>query len=202
MTTSMDSRAWDERYTGSALLWGAGPNQFLEAEVVDLSPGSALDVACGEGRNAVWLAERGWSVVGVDFSPVALGKAAGLAEARGVTVDWVKADLGTWEPPASYDLVAVLYLHLPAWLRSPLFRRLAGAVSPGGTMLVVGQDLSNLSGGWGGPQDPALLYELDEVAGELAEVLRIERAERAHRPVVTPEGEATAIDTLVRAVRL
>ena len=92
---------------------GAGPNRFLVDEVTDLRPGTALDVACGEGRNAVWLTGVGWRVVGVDFSPVGLEKSRQLATQRGVTVDWVQADLTTWEPPSTYDLVAVMYLHLP-----------------------------------------------------------------------------------------
>jgi len=110
----MDRQAWDQRYSGEDLLWRADPNRFLVAQVRDLAPGRALDVACGEGRNAVWLAEQGWTVTGVDFSQVALDKARRLADQRGVMVEWVNADVVDWEPPrAGYDLVALLYLHLP-----------------------------------------------------------------------------------------
>jgi 2-polyprenyl-3-methyl-5-hydroxy-6-metoxy-1,4-benzoquinol methylase len=106
---------WNARYAQKELLWTAEPNRLLAAEVASLEPGRALDVACGEGRNAVWLAERGWRVTGVDFADVALTKAAELAAARGVEVEWVPADVLEYEPPArSFDLVVVLYLQLPA----------------------------------------------------------------------------------------
>jgi SAM-dependent methyltransferase len=87
----MDSIEWDRRYGGRELLWTGEPNRFLVAETAALRPGSALDLACGEGRNAVWLAEQGWRVTGVDFSEVALEKARGLADARGVDAGWVAA---------------------------------------------------------------------------------------------------------------
>ncbi len=96
----MDRNDWDDRYRGETLVWKADPNQFLVGEVADLSPGRALDVACGEGRNAVWLATQGWDATGVDFSAVALAKGARLASDRGVEVNWVEADLQDWSPPA------------------------------------------------------------------------------------------------------
>ena len=197
----MDREGWNSRYAGKELLWTAEPNRFLAAEVSELPAGRALDLACGEGRNAVWLAERGWDVTGVDFSEVALAKAAKLAEGRGVSVDWVLADLREYVPPVrAFELVAVLYLHLPPAQRRPVLDRAAAAVAAGGVMLVVGHDSTNIAAGYGGPQDPAILFTPDEVAAELPE-LRIERAERVRRPVSTPAGEVEAIDALVRAVR-
>jgi SAM-dependent methyltransferase len=197
----MDRHAWDERYGGDGLLWRADPNRFLVAEVAELPPGRALDVACGEGRNAVWLAGQGWTVTGVDFSRVALDKARRLADSHGVTVEWVNADVGDWEPPAGrYDLVVVFYLHLPAERRRAVHARAASALAPGGTMLVVGHDLANLDGGHGGPQDPAVLFTHEDVASDLAG-LDIVRAERVRRAVTTDGGEVEAIDALVRAVR-
>jgi len=197
----MDNESWDSRYRGSELVWGASPNRFLVAQVRDLKPGTALDVACGEGRNAIWLAEQGWQVVGVDFSSVGLDKARRVAAARGVTVKWVEDDLSTWEPPDSYDLVTVMYLHLPSDLRHLIFARMANSVAAGGTMLVVGHDLSNLSEGYGGPQDPAVLYGPEDVERDLGGILEIERAERVPRAVSTSEGEVVAIDVLVRGRR-
>ncbi|MGD0219269.1 MAG: class I SAM-dependent methyltransferase [Acidimicrobiales bacterium] len=197
----MDAEAWDSRYRGSELVWGAGPNRFLVEEVSNLEPGTALDVACGEGRNAIWLAEQGWQVVGLDFSAVGLDKARRLAVARGVAVEWVEGDVVAWEPPARYDLVVVLYLQLPADLRRQVLGRIAGSVAAGGTMLVVGHDRSNLACGYGGPQDPAVLFGPKDVAEELAGVLEIERAEQVRRVVTTPDGEAVAIDALVRGRR-
>ena len=197
----MDPEGWNERYAGSELLWTAQPNRFLASEVADLPPGSALDLGCGEGRNAVWLAERGWEVTGVDFSDVGLAKAARLAEERGASVEWRLADLREYVPqPGAFDLVVALYLHLPADERRRVLGRAASAVAPGGTLLVVGHDSTNLVEGYGGPKDRAILFTPGEVAGELTE-LRIERAEREPRPVSRAEGEELAIDALVRATR-
>jgi len=112
----------DERYRATELVWGAGPNRFLVEEVTGLKPGTALDVACGEGRNAIWLAQNGWQVVGVDFSAVGLDKARPLAAESGVTVAWAQGDLTTWQPPNTYDLVVVMYLHLPGDIRHSVLR--------------------------------------------------------------------------------
>ena len=197
----MDRAAWDERYAGTELLWTASANRFLVEEVGDLTPGRALDLACGEGRNAVWLAERGWDVVGVDFSTVALGKAQQLAAARGVRVAWRAEDVLAYRPePGAFDLVAIVYLHLPAPQRTDVFGRAAAAVAPGGTLLVVGHDRTNPAEGYGGPQDEGILYGPEDVAGDLTG-LDVVRADRVRRPVDTPEGERTAIDVLVRATR-
>ncbi|MEZ5101876.1 MAG: class I SAM-dependent methyltransferase [Thermoleophilia bacterium] len=197
----MDRDDWDRRYEGTELLWTATPNRFLVQEVEGLVPGRALDLACGEGRNAVWLAEQGWQVTGADFSPVALGKAARLAEARGVAVEWVEADATAWEPPvAAFDLVCVLYLQLPADERRLALANAARAVAPGGTLLVVGHDLANLEQGVGGPSSPAVLITADAVAGELAGLV-VERAGTVLRPVEVEGGTRDAIDTLVRARR-
>lgn len=201
MVPDMDSNAWDDRYRGSDLLWGEGPNRFLVEEVAGLRPGSALDVACGEGRNAIWLAEQGWEVVGVDFSALALEKARRMAEQRKVDVQWVQADLTAWTPERSFDLVVVMYLHLPAQQRHRLLSRLASRVAAGGTMLVVGHDLSNLTEGHGGPQDPSILYGPQEVIADIGADLQIERAEQPRRTVGSGPDEATAIDVLVRARR-
>jgi SAM-dependent methyltransferase len=199
----MESRAWDERYAGRELVWSSGPNQFLVAEVDDEPPGRALDLACGEGRNAIWLAEKGWDVTGVDFSAVGLAKAARLAEERGVHVRWVEADVIAWDPPAGgFDLVAVFYLQLAERPRTAALTRAAAAVAPGGTLLLVAHDADNLVRGFGGPQDPAVLYRPGEVAALLAgEGLSIEKAEQVGRSVATEEGERMAIDVLVRAHR-
>jgi 2-polyprenyl-3-methyl-5-hydroxy-6-metoxy-1,4-benzoquinol methylase len=195
----MDSEAWDERYRGRELLWGPGPNRLLIEQTADLLGGSALDAACGEGRNAIWLAEQGWQVTGVDFSSVGLSKAAVLAAQRGAEVDWVEADLTQWEPPGTYDLVAVLYLQLPEHLRRGVFNRLAASVAPGGTLIVITHDRTNLTEGFGGPQDPSVLYGPEDVVADIDRYLRVTRAERVHRSVETPSGTVDAIDLLVRA---
>src|SRR6201996_8978966 len=100
---SMDQTAWDERYAGPELVWGSGPNRFVADELDTLPPGRAIDLGTGEGRNAIWLAERGFTVTAVDFSRVGLARAAGLAAARGVSVGWGHADLLD-HPPAAGGL--------------------------------------------------------------------------------------------------
>ncbi len=103
---------WDRRYATTELVWTASPNRFVVEELAGLKPGLALDLGTGDGRNAVWLAEQGWRVTAVDFSPVALAKTARLAEARRVAVDWVTGDLRDYrQPAAAFELVLVAYLH-------------------------------------------------------------------------------------------
>ncbi|GAA4882010.1 class I SAM-dependent methyltransferase [Kitasatospora terrestris] len=204
----MDSSAWDTRYRSSELVWGTEPNRWVAAETADLPPGRALDLAAGEGRNSLWLAARGWRVTAVDFSPVALGRARALAAAlpaeAGARVELVEADVLRYEPEAAgYDLVLIAYLQLPAGQFASVLVRAAGAVAPGGTLLVVGHDSTNLAGGVGGPQDPAVLYRLPEILATLAgSGLTAVRAERVRRPATRPDGTpGEAIDTLVRLRR-
>lgn len=197
----MDRASWDERYGGSDLVWSAAPNQFLEAEAVDLKPGRALDVACGEGRNALWLATKGWAVTAVDFSAAGIATGRRRADEIGVEVDWVVADVREWEPePGAFDLVAIAYLQLPAAsLRTVLGHAVAG-LAPGGTLVAVGHDLANLTDGYGGPQDPTVLWNV-EVFEAALEHLEVEKAEVVERHDATADGARIALDTLVRATR-
>ena len=199
----MDASDWDEAYAARELVWSAGPNRFLEAEASDLPPGRALDLACGEGRSAIWLASNGWTATGVDFSAVAIEKAGRLATERGVEVEWICADVRSWTAPAgAFDLVVMLYLQLPAPDRAVVLSSAATALAPGGTLLVVAHDSTNLEHGYGGPKDPAVLYTPTDVVTALeGRGLEIVRAEQVERPVQTDEGERVAIDALVRAVR-
>ena len=205
---TMDSSAWNQRYADSELVWSAAPNIWVEHLTQDLPPGKALDVAAGEGRNALWLAACGWHVTAVDFSTVALQRAASLAIQRlgddAGNLLTLEADVETWVPPArSYDLVLVAYLHLPARQRSAVMSAAAEAVAPGGTLLVVGHDLANLSSGHGGPQDPDVLYSPADIVAdiELAQ-LTVARAETAVRSLTDAQGQpAEALDALVLAQR-
>ena len=191
---------WDARYASVENLWAARPNRFLVAEVGELRPGRALDLACGEGQNAIWLASLGWDVVGVDFSEVAIAKAQARAERDGVDVEFVCGDLVAYMPEAgAFDLVLVLYLHIPAEQRRAVLERAAAALAPGGTFVFVGHDLTNLTDGVGGPSDPQILCTPEEIAAELPG-LEIEKAERVLRDVDGEERDA--IDALVRARRL
>jgi SAM-dependent methyltransferase len=191
---------WDARYASVENLWAVRPNRFLVAEAGELRPGRALDLACGEGQNAIWLASLGWDVVGVDYSEVAIAKARARAGRDGVDVEFVCADLVSYVPEASaFDLVLVLYLHIPAEHRRAVLERAAAAIAPGGTFVFVGHDLTNLTAGVGGPSDPQLLCTPEQIAAELPG-LEIEKAERVFRDVDGEERDA--IDALVRARRL
>jgi SAM-dependent methyltransferase len=200
----VDAAEWDARYASADLVWGAEPNQFVAAELAELIPGRALDVACGEGRNAIWLATRGWFAVGVDFSSVAVERARRLAEQAGVAdnTEFYVTDAVAGEMPGGlFDAVVVAYLHLPTADRTRVIRHAATRVAPGGLLLVVGHDTSNLIDGVGGPQDAAVLYTAEEIVADIGAELLIDKAQRVHRHVVTPDGDRTAIDALVVATR-
>jgi SAM-dependent methyltransferase len=198
---SMDAAEWDERYRASELVWSAGPNQFVEAELADLPPGRALDLAAGEGRNAIWLARQGWRVTAVDFSQAGLDKGRILAD--GLDVEWVCADATTWSAEPSYDVCLVAYLQLVAAERRAAVRNGYAALRPGGTFLLVAHDSTNLTEGTGGPQDPSVLMTAEDVIADLGgETFEVQRAGRAERAVPQPDGStATAYDAVVRLVR-
>lgn len=190
---------WDARYAAVENLWSAKPNRFLVAEVSELRPGRALDLACGEGQNALWLAQLGWDVTGVDFSPVAIDKARARAEREGGDVEFLCADLLAYVPEeGAYDLVLLLYFHLPPDELRVVLGRAVTALAPGGTFLLIGHHAANLTEGVGGPRDPSLLYEPEDIAAAL-DGLEIEKAERVLRDV--RGEERPAIDALVRARR-
>lgn len=202
----MDARAWDERYAASGLVWSAKPNQFVAAELADLTPGHALDLAAGEGRNAIWLAGLGWKVTAVDFSQTALDKGRQLAGDLDVT--WVCADATTWgldEPDrrGRFDVAVIAYLQLTPDERRAAVRGAFGALRAGGTFLLVAHDTTNLTEGTGGPQEAAVLMTAEDVLGDLeGESFEVVRAERVTRAVEGPDGTAlTAYDALVRLVR-
>lgn len=203
MTTAADPsrERWNRRWAGERAHASSAPSEFLVAETEALPPGRALDVACGAGRNAVWLARRGWAVTGVDFSDVALRAARELAASAGVEVEWIEADAVTWIPPRrAYDLVTVMYLQLPAPERRAALGHAADAVGPGGTLLVVGHDLLNLTEGWGGPTQAEVLFTPEDVVSEIGGLV-IESARRVRRAVAEGAGAREAIDALVRARR-
>ncbi len=196
----MDSSDWDERYAGRELVWTDRANEFLVEFTRSLSPGRSLDLAGGEGRSSVWLAERGWDATCVDFSPVGLDKAANLAAARGVTVTTIEADATSWRCEDPFDLVVMLYLQLPEPGRARALEAAVASVAPGGTLVVVAHDIENVTSGHGGPQDPSVCYQPDDVTRVLGDLETIEAGRRI-RVVSTPEGPAEAIDTVVVARR-
>jgi SAM-dependent methyltransferase len=205
----VDATAWDERYAAAPLVWSAGPHRFVERDLADLPPGSALDLACGEGRNARWLASLGWRVTALDWSQVAVDKGRRLAAGAELpgAVDWVVGDVLTALLPRPLDLVVVAYLQLPADERRRALQRAWEALAPNGTLHLVAHDSTNLGEGTGGPQEARVLYTADDVLADLAaagadpEVLH---ADRVTRTVSAPDGHGdagTAYDALVHLRR-
>jgi len=198
-STPSRAGAWDERHSAHDPIESWEPDPTLVGEVASMTPGRALDLGSGDGRNAVWLARHGWTVTAVDFSVVALDRARTLAATADVEIDWRQADLLSWTPAAeAFDLVAVFFIHLPADERRPVYARAAAAVAIGGTLLVVGHDRSNAADGVGGPHDPDVLFTPDEIVAELPEGFTVERASvvrRAGEPARAP------LDAVVRATR-
>ena len=187
----MDRAGWDARDRTTELVWTAAPNRLLAAEAARLAPGTALDLGAEEGRNAMWLAQRGWQVTSVDFSAVGVAKAARLAHAAGVTLTTVYA---AWRVRPRRRAVPAA----ASGERTAVHRRAADAVAAGGTLLVVGHDTTSLSDGHGGPQDPDVLLSPDDVVADVASSeLVIDRADRVQRTTKTADDERIAIDTLV-----
>jgi SAM-dependent methyltransferase len=201
-------RAWEERYGAQPTVWSGRPNPQLVAEAADLAPGTAVDVGSGEGADAIWLAERGWRVVGLDFATAALRRAAAHAAERGpevaARIDWVHHDVTTWEPGEQrFDLVSAQFMHLPPAARVPLFARLADAVAPGGDLLIVGHDVSDLATAAGRPAVPEMFFTAEEVAATL-DPDRWEVLVAESRPRTVPDPDRTEItvhDAVLRARR-
>jgi SAM-dependent methyltransferase len=203
-----DAASWDEWYRSSDAVWSGRPNPQLVAEAADLPPGTALDVGCGEGADAVWLAQRGWTVTAVDLSTVALERAEARARAVGRDVagriTWLAADVTTWTPPPSaHDLVSAQFMQLPQEQRDALHRRLAEGVRPGGTLLVVGHDFPDLQSSGQQLPTPELFFTAAEVAGTLDPAgWSVLVAESRPRPAAGPDGRAVPLhDAVLRAQR-
>lgn len=213
IATMFTAPYWDERYGGAASIWSGNPNQRLVEQASDLAPGRALDVGCGEGADAIWLARRGWQVTAVDVSSVALERAAQLAASAGPEVShriaWRQADLRVWAPePSSYDLVSAHFMYLPQPALRALHGSLAAAVRPGGTLLIVGHDPTDLHKRPREPQMAELMYTATDVAAVLeatpdgAAQWDIEVCEVQPRVQPGPDGEPMQLnDAVLRARR-
>jgi SAM-dependent methyltransferase len=198
----MDQRYWDEKYLTQDQLWSGAPNGVLVVEAADLPPGQALDLGCGEGGDALWLAGRGWLVTAVDISRVALERAA--AAAGETKVCWTHGDITASPPPAgAFDLVSALYFPLPRSAPGALHSLLA-AVAPGGTLLVAGHDLD----GWEQQHhhhdmdpafDPGAYYRPDEIAGLLDGTWTVQVDEKRARVSPAPPGSGHVKDIVLKA---
>jgi SAM-dependent methyltransferase len=197
---------WDERYGSAERIWSGNPNPQLVAEAAGLAPGTALDAGCGEGADAHWLAAHGWRVTALDVSAVALERAAAHADPEWADrITWRQADLTAWEPDgARYDLVSAQFMQFPTGLRERFYARLAEAVAPGGTLLVVAHDPSVVEA-MGHAHGPEIFF----TARELAESLDPTRwevlvAEARGRPGRHPDDghHVTVEDAVLRARRI
>lgn len=159
-----------------------------------VKPGTGIDVAGGEGRNAIWLASQGWKMSSVDFSSEAVAR----GQARTSEVDFVVADVLAWEPDETVDLVLIAYLQLLPAEFGTMVKRSRGWLAPGGEIFMIGHDVSNIERGHGGPQYPEILWDIDVIVDHL-EGLTILESQVVRRPVETDEGTVYALDALVRA---
>ena len=193
MTTGQEAQEWDSRYAGPDRVWSAAPNAWVAATIGAWFTGRALDLGAGEGRHSVWLASLGWEVTAVDFSATGIERGRSGAQDVGVEVDWVVADVRTWEPPegVAFDLILAAYLHLP----DDVLARARDWLAPGGALVVVGHALRNLTDGVGGPSDPQLLHT---EAGYRAacEGLGVEQLGEVVRHL--PEGDAIDVVLVAR----
>jgi SAM-dependent methyltransferase len=198
---------WDARYRSVDHVWSGKPNPRLVEYAADLTPGTALDAGSGEGADAIWLAEQGWTVTAVDVSPVALQRAAARAAEVGADtarrISWQPADLLGWDPPPQrFDLVSASFIQLPPAALADLQRRLAAAVRPGGTLLVVGHHYSDVAQGLR-PHHPELYFTGEQLAAALEPVLWQDVVAAAPARVIDgPDGRLLTIrDAVLRAVR-
>ncbi|WP_082606175.1 SAM-dependent methyltransferase [Nocardioides sp. Root190] len=202
---------WDERYAGSDRVWSGNPNQRLVEQVADLTPGTALDVACGEGGDAIWLAGQGWEVTAVDVSEVALARVAAHAEEAGVG-DHLK--LGFYDALAdprpahrhTFDLVTVSFLHVPVEDFPAIYQGIAEAVAPGGRLLVTAHHPHDVTSGARHDHGPGLLFEPDRVLDVLGaeapdSAWEIEVTDTPTRVQASDDGPFEVRDTIVRLRR-
>lgn len=210
MTHSFDSDYWDRIWTSdrAAAMSTSTPNPHLIKEVGGLRPGTAIDAGCGAGAEATWLATRGWKVTATDIAAPALAFAEERAADAGVggQVEWVRADMSTWEPNARYDLVTTHYAH-PAIPQLEFYERISSWVAPHGTLLVVGHlhhgtgDRPHEHGQCRPPAEAsataaAITARLDPATWEIV------TAEESRRTMAGPDGRPTTIDdVVVRATR-
>lgn len=197
----MDASEWNARYLAQPDAWGTTPAARIVSEVTGaedngLTVGTAVDLACGDGRHARWLAAHGWQVQAVDFSQVAIDQARDKDsdEGRSGSVDWMVGDAVDWTPAETVDLVVVGFLHLELDTLTQVLRRAGGWLRPGGHLVYLGHAAENLRRGVGGPQDPSILPGVADLAPatEGLEVVSL-------RHDLRPAGRATAVDVLLHA---
>lgn len=195
---------WEDRYASADQVWSGKVNHALVQVVSDLTPGRALDLGCGEGGDAIWLAQQGWHATGVDISETAVGRATAAARAAGLgenQIRFVAADLATWSGDDTYDLVAASFLQSPVELpRVDILRRIAQQVAPGGRLLVVAH-AAMPPWGRGGAHHHEFVSPSDEVASLGLDGWTTEIAEIRSREATGPNGEQAVLDDTVVLLR-
>lgn len=190
---------WNERYAADDYAYGKEPNDFLRRTADDIVPGPVLCLGEGEGRNAVWLAQLGFSVTAVDQSEVGLAKAQRLAEERGVSITTVQADLADYEiEPGYWGAIVSIFCHLPESIRRTVHRRVVAGLKPGGTLIFEAFHPEQAERTNGGPSDPALMPLLDELRDDFAG-LNLQLMDDFERPLqegVYHSGEGHVIEIL------
>ena len=181
----MDRDGWNKRYQAEERVFSAEPNPLVQEALGGLAPGRALDLAAGEGRHALWLADRGWRVTAVDFAEAGLEKGRAHAQERGLAIEWVLSDVYEYAfPAASFDLALIAHFHPEPSQRERVFGAAVGALVPGGRLVVLGRHADDIGRDGGrGPRDPAFRYRPEELAAALPADLRIERCEVVRRTV-------------------
>lgn len=199
----MDAQFWDEKYGNRDQVFSGAPNGVLVTEITDLPPGQALDVGCGEGADALWLARHGWLVTAVDISRIALQRAASTGADIDGRVAWTRADLTTVPPPAgAFDLVSVQYFPLPHQPTHTALRGLLAAVAPGGTLLIASHDPADLPPRHEHGFDPSDYYQPADIARLLDDDWTVLVNETRPRTTPAPAGTHHTHDTVLLARRL
>ena len=191
---------WDARYSETTRIWSGEPNRRLVEQVAGLPVGRALDIGCGEGADAVWLARQGWSVTALDVSEVALDRTRQHAEEAGLAdrVQSAHVDLMAGEPiPDTHDLVSAFFMHVPEDVFAGFHQRLGAAVAPGGHLLVVGHHPDDLDSGVRRPHGPAMLFTPEQVVAALDPAeWSVVVAQVQAREQPGPEGPVTVHDSV------
>lgn len=194
---------WNDRYAKAAAegaaVWSIEPNAWIAQVISPLKSGTAIDLAAGEGRNALWLASLGWNVTAVDFSAAGLAIGRQRASIASLDLHWVTADATDWVSPTPVDLVVIAYLQLPAVQLTVAISNAVHSLDAGGTLALIGHDSENLEHGVGGPKDPAVLWDLETVRSA-AVALSLDIAECRRYDRTTADG-SVAIDTILLATK-
>lgn len=202
-----DSRIdrWNERYASDEMVWSITPTNALVEEIGHLSPGKALDLGCGEGRNAIWLARLGWNVTAVDFAENGLARGRQLSAQDNLEIRWICEDVTRLQPQAkAFDLVIMIFLQVPEPDRQLIIQNSIQSLVTGGHFVYIGHDVTNIEKGIGGPQDPAVLCTPEDVTADLPgfQISRAEVVTREYEPGHGGPELNTALDALIHGIKL